>query len=427
MFGVPRASLKLSVFFAIAAGLFLIANRASYKGYFMDDDLNTLSWAKNGDVPTFLSWLVSPRFHPDNFRPVGAFYYRIFSGLFDLRYPPYVAALHVIHFFNVLVLYLILRRLKLPPIASGAGALFFMFNVATLDIYWKPMYVFDLLCGTFCLLTLLLYIRGDWILGLVTFWLAYKAKEVAVMLPLVLAAYDIFEDQKRWKRLIPYFVISLNFGLQGLFLNPNKNNEYAMHFNFDTIWKSWSYYSAALFFVPYVLILAAIWLRDRRIYLGLITSLVVLFPMLLLPGRQFAAYWYVPLIGVGIIAATLAARAPRWALVSFFAVWFAFNYAVLREKRRAILAAADANRIYVAAVADFAREHPEIQVVGYDGRPPEMHVWGIEGAVHLSLGNSAQLYSASSSEFESARIKAPAAVIHWQPDGRVWVQRTLGP
>jgi hypothetical protein len=127
------------------------------------------------------------------------------------------------------------------------------------------------------------------------------------------------------------------------------------------------------------------------------------------------------LIGVGIIAATLAARAPRWALASFFAVWLAFNYAMLREKRRAILAAADANRIYVAAVIDFAREHPEIQVVGYDGRPPEMHVWGIEGAVHLSLGNGAQLYPASSPEFESARMKAPAAIVRCQPDGRVSV------
>ena len=416
-----------TVFFVIAATLFLIANRASYKGYFMDDDLNTLSWAKNGDVPVFLYWLVTPRFHPENFRPVGGFYYRILGGLFGLRYPPYVAVLHLIHFCNVIVLYLILQRLKLPPVASGAGALFFMFHVATLDIYWKPMYVYDLLCGTFCLLTLLLYIRGNWILGLATFWLAYKSKEVAVMLPLALLAYELLERQKNWKRLIPYFLISLNFGLQGLLLNPNKDNAYAMHFTLDTIWKTFNYYSSALFYAPYLLLLAAILLRDRRIHFGLVTTLVLLFPMLVLPGRQFAAYWYVPLIGVGIIAATLAARVPRGFLVAFFVIWFGFNYAMLRHYRKAILAAADANRVYVAAVADFAREHPEIQVVGYDGRPPEMHEWGIEGTVHLLFGNAAQLYPAISREFEDARTKAPAAVIHWQPGGQVWVQRAFGP
>jgi hypothetical protein len=326
----------------------------------------------------------------------------------------------------VIILYLILRRLKLPPVASGAGALFFMFQVATLDIYWKPMYVFDLLCGTFCLLTLLLYIRGNWILGLVTFWLAYKSKEVAVMFPLALAAYELLEGQKSWKRLIPYFLISLNFGVQGLLLSPHNDNAYALHFTLGTIWKGWSYYSSELFFVPYLVLLAAVLLRDRTINFGLVTTLVLLFPMLVLPGRQFAAYWYVPLIGFGIIAATLASRAPRWLLVSFFIAWFALNYAMLRPKRSAILASANDNRTYVAAVADFARKNPEIQVVGYDGSPPEMHVWGIEGAVHLFFAN-AQVYQASSREFETSRTKVPTAVIHWQPDGHVWVQRAFGP
>jgi hypothetical protein len=415
-----------AMWFVFAAVLFLIANRASYKGYFMDDDLNTLSWAKAGEVPVFLYWLVTPQFHPLNFRPVGAFYYRILGGLFGLEYPPYIGVLHVIHLCNVIVLYFILRRLKLPPVASGAGVLFFMFHVATLEIYWKPMYVFDLLCGTFCLLTLLLYIRGNWILGLVTFWLAYKSKEVAVMLPLALAAYELLEGQRNWKRLIPYFLISLNFGVQGLLLSPNKDNDYALHFAFGTIWKGFTFYSSELFYAPYLLLLAAILLRDWRINFGLITTVVLLFPMLALPGRQFAVYWYVPLIGVAIVAATLAVRAPRWVLVSFFVAWFAFNYAMLRQKRKAILAAADANRTYVAAVADFARQHPEIQVVGYDNSPPEMHPWGIEGAVHLFLVN-AQVYPAPSQEFEAARTKAPAAVIHWQADGKVWVQRALGP
>lgn len=400
--------------------LFLIANRGSYKGYFTDDDLNALSWAKDGSVPHFLYWLILPRFHPENFRPVGAFYYRILGGGFGLEYRPYVAGLQIIHLCNVIVLYLILRRLMLPEVAAAAGALFYLFNAATLEIYWKPMYVYDLLCGTFCLLTLLLYIRGNWILGLITFWLAYKSKEVAVMLPLALLSYELLEGRRRWKQLIPYFVISLNFGLQELFLNPNKNNDYTMTFTFDTIWKSWSYYSIQLLFVPYALILAAIVLRDRRIYLGLMTTLVLLIPMLLLPGRQFAAYWYVPLIGLAVAAATLSPRIPRWALICFFAIWSIANYAALRQKRKAILAAADDNRIYVAALADYARQHPEIRLVGYDGRPPEMHEWGIEGAVHLFFGNKAQLVSASSTN-------RPEAVIHWTPDKHVWVQRAFGP
>ena len=407
-----------AIFFLAAVLLFLIANRASYKGYFMDDDLNALSWAKDGSVPLFLYWLVLPKIHPENFRPVGAFYYRILGGSFGLNYPPYVATMHVIHFLNAIVLYLILTRLKFPPVASGAGALFFMFDIATLEIYWKPMYVYDLLCGTFCLLTILLYVRGNWILGLVTFWLAYKAKEVAVMLPLALAAYELLEGQRNWKRLIPYFLISLNFGLQGLLLNPNKDNAYALDFSPGTIWKSLNYYSSELFFLPYVLLLAAILLRNRRITFGILTAAVLLFPMLALPGRQFATYWYVPLIGLSIVAAALATQSPRWLLVSFFIGWFTLNYAMLRPKRKAILAASDDNRVYVAAVRDFARKNPGIQLVAYDGSPPEMHEWGIEGAVRIFWGNAAQLVPASGE-------KPAQAVIHWRGGGQVSIQRVF--
>ena len=416
---------RTAIFFLIAAALFLIANRASYRGYFMDDDLNTLSWAKNGQVSVFLQWLWLPKFHPENFRPVGAFYYYILSGLFGLEYPPYVAALHLIHFCNVIVLYLILRRLKLPPVASCGGTLLFMFHVATFDIYWKPMYVYDLLCGTFCLLTVLLYIQGNWILGLITFWLAYKSKEIAVMLPLVLLAYHLLEGTKTWKRLIPYFAISLNFGLQGILLNPNKDNAYTLHFTPGTIWNGLTYYSSALFFLPYALLLAAILMKDRRIWLGLLAFFILLFPMLVLPGRQFAAYCYAPLIGLGIASATLALRTPRWVLLSFFLAWFALNYVALRQKRSAFLAAADANRAYVAAVADLARKNPDVQVIGYDGRPPQMQEWGIEGAVHIFLGNAVQLYPASSPGFHEAAAKAPAAIVHWQPDEKVWFQRAF--
>jgi hypothetical protein len=424
---VSRKIFLPALLFTGAVLLFLIANRASYKGYFMDDDLNTLSWAKNGDVPLYLYWLVTPRFHPQNFRPVGGFYYRILGGVFGLTYPPYVAALHLLHFCNVIVLYLILRRLKLAPVASGAGALFFMFNVATLEIYWKPMYVYDLLCATFCLLTILLYIRGNWILGLITFWLAYKSKEMAVMLPLALGCFEFLLGQRSWKRLIPYFVISLTFGLQGVLLNPNKDNDYTLHFTLGTIWTGLRFYSSQLFFIPLLVLVAAFLLRNRTVNFGLSTAAALLFPMLVLPGRQFAVYWYVPLIGIAIVVATLSSPVPRWLLVSFFLFWFPFNYAMLRRERKAILAAADANRSYVAAVAGFAQQHPKIQVVGYHGRPQEMHDWGIEGTVHLLFGNAAHLFEASSQEFEQARAKAPTAVIHWQPDGNVWVQGALGP
>jgi hypothetical protein len=53
--------------------------------------------------------------------------------------------------------------------------MFFVFSAAAFDAYWKPMYVFDLLCTTFSLASILFYAYRRWILSFIAFWLAYKS------------------------------------------------------------------------------------------------------------------------------------------------------------------------------------------------------------------------------------------------------------
>jgi len=64
------------------AALFLIANRASYKGYFQDDELNNISWTRDMPALEYGKAVLTPRFFTNNFRPVGHYYYREMS----LRY-----------------------------------------------------------------------------------------------------------------------------------------------------------------------------------------------------------------------------------------------------------------------------------------------------------------------------------------------------
>src|SRR5262249_3455869 len=136
-----------------------------------------------------------------------------------------------LHLANVLLLWLLLRKLGFELAAAFAGALFFAFEIAVFDVYWKPMYVFDLLCGAFCLLSLLAY-RSNWIIpSLLAFWFAFRAKEVAIMLPVVLAAYEFSRGEKRWKRLVPFFAISLLLGIQALVANQSRDNDYTLRFS----------------------------------------------------------------------------------------------------------------------------------------------------------------------------------------------------
>jgi len=95
-----------------------------------------------------------------------------------------------------------------------AAAAFFTLSATALDAYWKPMYVFDLLCTTFSLASILLYAWRRRVLSFIAFWLAYKAKELAVMLPAVLVAYEYWFGERRFKVLIPFLLASLSFGIQ---------------------------------------------------------------------------------------------------------------------------------------------------------------------------------------------------------------------
>src|SRR5437879_12719175 len=140
--------------FLATAVLFLIANRGAYQGYFQDDELDNISWAPTLSAGTFVEGLLTPKFLAGNFRPTGHFYFAFMGKHFGLNFPKYLFPIHALHLLNVWLVWLIVRRMGATPFAAAAGALFFAFHMAAFDVFWKPMYVFDLLCATFCLASL---------------------------------------------------------------------------------------------------------------------------------------------------------------------------------------------------------------------------------------------------------------------------------
>lgn len=406
--------------FVAAAALFFAANRAAYKGYFSDDDLAGMGWPTFVGNDVFVRGLVTPELLPSNLRPVGFLYYRYLGRAFRLWFAPYVAVLQVLHAINVVLLFFLLRQLEFPPIAAGSGALFYAFHAAVLEAYWKPMYVFDVLCCLFCLLTLLLYFRGRWLLALVPFWLAYKSKEIAVMLPLALLAYELFLGERKWKRLIAYFAISLNFGLQALWANADMpaGSNYALRFTPHVLWNTTAFYSSAVLFVPFAglaLILLPIFVRDRRLYVGLIFMGATLVPMLALPQRVASVYWYVPLAGLAIAVAVVALRAPHWTIALFFILWLPLNYMMLRDKRREILSLADENRWYTTGLLDYARRVPPVRTVLFQGTPPHMTPWGIEGAIREAFGYRVHTVWYRDPQAQQAMAELPMAIVGYYP------------
>ncbi len=399
--------------------LFLVANRGAYEGYFSADDLDNLSWTRDAQPSVFLTGALSPRFFIYNFRPAGHSYFHALGRTVGLDYRWYVGVLHALHIANVVLLWLLLRRLDLPVVAASAGALWFGFHMGVFDALWKPMYIFDVLCATFCLLSLATWRAGRWIVSFVFFWLAYKSKEQAVMLPVVLAAYEMLLGETRWKRLIPFFAASLTFGIQGILFTPHKDDDYTFRLSAAALAKTVPFYTDRVFLIPWlgaILIALPALLRDRRLWLGAVLAMSTLGLLLFLPGRMFAAYLYLPLAGIAILLAVVAARAHPALVAAFFAIWLPFNYQRLRVERNTALAEAHDNRAYVEAIGGAVRPRREIRTYLYDRAP--MREWGIAGALRWFTGREATVYSLEHTNLRDALAKPPTMLLSWDPNTR---------
>ena len=417
-----RRAAGLAALFALVF-LYLIANRGAYQGYFQDDELDNISWTRAVPARDFASGLLSLRYSPSNFRPVGHGFFSLMGRWADLRFPPYIAAIHALHLANALLVWLLLRRWKLPALSCGAGALFFAFHMGVFDACWKPMYVFDLLCASFSLAALLAWTRRRWVLSFAAFWLAYKSKELAVMLPLVLAAYELWlsgeAGRRRWLRLAPFFAVSLIFGLQALFGRFEETHAYRMEFSLAALAKTVPFYSARIFLVPYAgfaLLAVPLFVRDQRAWFGLTWMLLLIAPLLFLPGRIFGAYLYLPLTGLAIAGAAIASRAPAWSVLLFFLFWLPWNYHHLRIERRAALTIAQENRIYVGELLRVAAELPDARVFVYDGAPRAMAQWGVAGALRCFYRQQVEVVSIEDREMARAIAGKDMALLSWDPE-----------
>jgi len=381
--------------FPLLAVVFLVLNLRAYHGYFQDDELDTLTWASSVAPLDFLKLTISPRFSLSNFRPVGAYYYHVVSLLFAFDFPKFVLPLQLAQLLNAWLLWKIIRKLGLDVFAAFVGVSFYLFHAALLDACWKPMYVFDLLCTTFCLLSFLCWLHDRLIVSFIAFWLAYRAKELAVMMPFVLVSYEYLLGQKRWKQLLAFFAVSLSFGLQGILLNPNRGeaNEYAFRFTFPALRTTASFYASALFLFPFggfLLMPMSFLVRDRRLWLGLISTLAFLVPLLFLPGRLFAVYWCLPLTGVAIGLAAGTTHHKRIAAV-FLILWLPWTLVHLRHSQRENLRLAHGNQAFVERVFECARLAPKQMTFVYDGVPEGFHSWGVTGAIRCAYRRKDQL------------------------------------
>lgn len=375
----------LILFLALAA-LFLAVNRSAYKGYFTDDDFDHLSWTRHAAAGEFVKGLLTPEFQPNNFRPVGHLFYHEEAQLFGFDFKKYLAATHALHFLNIWLVWLLARKLGARPFAAAAGCVFFALHPGYFEAVWKSAYIFDVLCATFCLLSILSYVRGGWIVSFVCFWLAYKAKELAVMLPFVLACYEIWFGKRRWKPLLPFFFVSVWFAFQALVLTPNRgfDNPYTFHFTLGALAVTSVFYAGRVFLLPYLgfIVPLAAWIsQNRRVWFGTAAMLLFLIPVLFLPGRMESAYCYLPFTGLAIALTGAAEMCHPAIIVACLLLFAPLELRDLRMERRDTLTKDDDARAWVTTLRRFAAGAGPVDTFLWNGAPYGFGAFGMEGAI----------------------------------------------
>ena len=365
--------------------LFFVANRGAYEGFFSDDDFDNLGWTTIVGWDVFREGFVTPKFSFDNFRPAGHMFYRLMHLVVQFDFPRWVLALQCIHLLNVFLVFRLCRALGVAERGAVAGAAIFAFHPALFAAFWKPMYDFDLTCATCLVASALFYLRDRLVLSVLAFWLAYKAKEMAIFFPIALALVEALRT-RRWWRLAPFCAISLSFGLQAVLANRVRDTSYTLRFTAEAMGGSLRFY---LGHVALVLAPAALWAwRDRRLWLALAAFIALMGPLWFLPGRLFAVYLYVPMIAVVIGIGFAGEKVPVKWLGALAACWLAWVYLVdLRAYRRAELTVGRENRVFFeracAMKGELQREIATKAAVLYEGGPPHLAPWGVTGVYHL--------------------------------------------
>jgi hypothetical protein len=407
--------------------LFVGLNHDAYRGYFQDDEIDNLSWAPLLGPADFLTGVLSPLYYANNFRPAGHYYFHAVEELAGLNFPVYVGVLQAFHVLNVWLLWLVMRRLGAPVAAAALACCFFGLHMALFGNFWEPMYVFDVLCACFCLASVWCWLHGRWILSFASFWLAYKCKELAVMLPLVLLCCELWFGKRRWKYLAPFFAVSLSFGLQGLLRNPNRDNDYTFRFTLAALEQTLPYYASRVFLIPYAgfaVALLALTARNRRTWFGLTMMALFLAPMLFLPGRIFSAYCYLPFTGLAIALSGV----PAPALLAAVLLWMPINIHEFRLRRREILARDFEIRTWMGAVQRFAESHEKASAFLFSGAPAGFHQWGIEGALKYFYPRP-DLVIRSLDDPQAAKLMSSerVALIEWDAATRRAAVRLMAP
>jgi len=359
-----RSPLYITVLPPVCVAVLLFVTFMLYRSsYFSLDDFNNLYWVGQWTYGQTLQMLFSPS--AEYFRPVGMLFYRIGLSLFGLSPTSFHALLWSIHTLNVALVYLALKQFVDSRVGAAAGALLFACPAVFSDIFHNFGTIFEVTGFALYLTGMMLWHRkersfGATLLATAVFFMALKAKEMAITLPAIWVLQDLLlRRQLRWKQLLQVAIpsgVGVWFALQKVFQMSDASPRgpyyidlqgltmgrgFGFYFNMlspvSLRWEQW----AVVFTALLVLFIA---LRQWRAVLFQSYLFLAFLPLIFLVNHREFFYWYFPMFGV----CGLTALAAQWIFqvvsrrvkpvrlapyaVTFFAAVCVARYFMLRQE-----------------------------------------------------------------------------------------------
>jgi hypothetical protein len=318
-----RSSLRWIPLFCIAI-LLLFTYRLYASAYFWIDDFDNLYWVQQESASGMLWHVVNPL--SNFFRPTGMLFYWLMLNVFDLHAPAYHFLAWSLHAANTALVYLILKRMTNSRAGAAVGAMLFASEAVFVDLYWSFGSIFELVCGFAMFTGILLWNVEDrsWsrsILSFFVFAFAFKAKEMAVTLPVIWLGCDQLlrrrSTLKSALQLVPPVVFGIGYGWLKMtdMRVPSRDAPYFMDVRWLTLGRGYGGYFNQLFdtnvrwqiwaigFVLLLLLFTAMKMRAAVFFQSYV--FVTFLPVIFLINHRDPLYWYIPILGLCGLAALL--------------------------------------------------------------------------------------------------------------------------
>lgn len=304
------------------AALLLATFRLYSYSYFWLDDFNALYQVQTQSAAQMMGHLLNPA--SSFFRPAGMMVYWLMFRLFDLNSNFYHYLAWSIHAANTALVYVLLKRITRSVPGAAIGGMLFASQTAFSDIYWNFGDISHLLSAFLMLAGILLWMddRRSWtrvLLCFLLFFLALKAKEVAVILPASWLLVDILVRRKFSLKMTAPLLIPAGFGLwYGLrktseMGSPLPSHPFYMDLKWVTLGRGYGTYFNNLFDTHFrwqlwaigftALLLLLVWRRNREALFFQLHVFVAFLPVIFLVNHRDAFYWYIPFVGLSGLAA----------------------------------------------------------------------------------------------------------------------------